>query len=151
MKSDWGESNEEAADKSVTAPSTRGVHGSPKKGKKASLPEVLDQGLDVDSEEVALLIEQGLELKNEAAKFSELHKDVAEKLGEIAASNGLEGLRHNDIVFTQRLQDGKKSTDIEKFIQGLLSRGVMVDVITAAMKEAAKVGDSYWVRSISRL
>jgi hypothetical protein len=121
-----------------------------KKGKKASLLEVLDQEIE-DKEEIALLLEQTLDLKMEVDRGTESLKEKKEQLATIAASNGLEGLRTGKVVFTQRLQEGKTKLDTEKLLQALLARGVQVDVIKESMAEARTTGDSFWVREIGSL
>lgn len=119
-------------------------------GKKANLPEILDQDIE-GKDEIALLLERTLDAKIEVEQNTKFLNDCKEQLGEHTACNGLEGLRHGKVVFTQRLQDGRKILDTEKLCQELLTRGVKAEVIEESIKAATKQGESYWVREITSL
>lgn len=177
MDSDWGS---EATDETPTLKGkTVGVDPAkpgedktitfkPKGGKKANMPDVIDQNLDgvdgpIDSKELGLALEEALALKIQigvepdekkniegSGLLKKMH-DMKETMAIIAATNGLEGLRHGQVAFTNRLQDGRSSLDTEKFCQELLAAGVKVDVITAAMKAATKTGEPFWVRQFSKI
>jgi|SRR5215510_12673229 len=76
------------------------------------------------------------------------YKEVKEQLGEIQAEEGLEGIRMDDLEFRAAMREGRKTLDKDKFKEELLSRGVNISVILAAMNAATTTGEAYWVREI---
>ena len=130
---------------------------------KKDLVEILEvEGVD-EANEIVLLLEKTLDLKTtigvapdekKGTVGSGLLKDYDESKKQLAISqmtNGLDGLRHNKIVFTSRLQDGRSKFDFEKFCQYLVSHGVKVELISDGIREYTSTGDSFYVNEITEL
>lgn len=125
------------------------------KESRKALPEVLETDLE-DAGHVVLLIEEAAALKKEldpkiegskAARYEEIKTELTM----IQTSAGVEGLRHNDVVFVARLNNGRTTVDNKRFVQGLLERGVKAQVIEAATEAATKTGDPFWVKQIEEI
>jgi hypothetical protein len=144
-----------------------------KVGKKATLPEILDcAALDctdpnvvamTDAHRIVMLLEEAAKLKDVLDDkvpddqydpnyhLARRYKDIKEELAELQADCGMEGLRHNRFVFVARLQDGRKTVDMERLGLALAERGVHIDVVMDAIKAATKYGESYWVKEVKVL
>lgn len=122
---------------------------------RKELPDVLEIGLD-EAERVALLLEEGAALKKELdakipdSKAARLN-EIKEELAMIQASNDLKGLRHNNLVFVARLQDGRVTVDGKKRDQFLLMKGVKAELLEAASEHAKKQGEPFWVKELQEL
>lgn len=126
------------------------------KQSRASLPELLELDDFEDADRAVLLLEEAMDLKrdldpkNPESKAARL-EEIKNELTMIQTSGDLPGLRHNNLVFVARLQNGRETVAMKTFVQELLTRGVKVDVIEEATSAARKVGDSFWVRELEVL
>lgn len=126
------------------------------KQSRASLPELLELDDFEDADRAVLLLEEAVALKKELdikvpdSKAARL-EEIKNELTMIQTSGDLPGLRHNNLVFVARLQNGRETVAMKTFVQELLTRGVKVDVIEEATSAARKVGDSFWVRELEVL
>lgn len=131
-------------------------------GKRNELPEILETDLD-ERDEAVLLLEQAMSLKNAIGEepdedkgkegfglLAEYYK-VKAKLMEIQVIGGLDGLRHNKIVFIASLQNGRVYTDQDAVVNYLLDNGVPAETIGAAFEAGRKTGKSYWKREVREL
>lgn len=120
--------------------------------KRESLPQLMDFefGLEEDTVgPVILLLEEGSALKDEIKAKQERLDEIKDKLTMFQESEELKGLRHNNLTFIARLNNGRVTVDAKKFHEGLLERGVKVETIMDATEAAKKTGASYWVREFS--
>lgn len=129
---------------------------------RKDLPELLETGIE-DADKAVLLLEEGEQLKNmlnETVKddvydpqihVARRYKEIKEELCMIQIASDVPGLRHGRLAFVARLQDGRESIDMKLFVEVLLARGVHIDIINAAMLQAKKTGDSFWVKQIEVL
>lgn len=119
---------------------------------KPKLPDVVEQDFDVWPEGaygVASLLERTAELKKRIETDKLALESNLELLLEIQNMAGLTGLRHNNITYTSRMQDGRRTQDKKKFEELLLAAGVHINVIKKATEDSMKQGESFWVREIS--
>lgn len=164
---------EEAVTSTGTSTSTEVVKPAAKKGrtkadggsKTATLPQIMEQGsVEADARSRATeLLEHGTRLKSQIGEKPEPDKnkegsgllkelqDVKDELTMIQTTYGLEGVRHNNLVFIARLQDGRASTPMKEVVKELLARNVSIETINAAIIAATKTGDSFWVRDLEVL
>lgn len=129
--------------------------------KGASLKDVLemdddDLGGDVEPGDVVQMLEKADYLKKQLDEKVEgsmayEYKQVKEQLSEIQSSNGLEGLRHNRIVFIARWQQGRTSFDQKKLAQELVMKGWDVGEVKSLMDRCTKQGEDFLVREIKEL
>lgn len=131
-------------------------------GKKASMQDVLEQeGLAEDRQFIIETLERANQIRLQVGMqpdddhegsglLRELY-EAKQELAAIASVNGLEGLKHGKVVFTQRLQTGRSGVVLNKFIELLLASGVSAETIARCKDEATSTGPSFWVREISEL
>lgn len=123
---------------------------------RKELPEVMEMDLADGGSYISLLMEEGASLKRELdakipdSKAARLN-EIKEELAMIQASNDLKGLRHNNIVFVARLQDGRVTVDAKKRDQFLLMKGVKAELLEEASEHARKQGEPFWVKELAEL
>lgn len=128
-------------------------------GKRKSLVEVLETDYE-DKDEVTLLLEQGMALKQQIGVAPDEKKgvegsgllkeldDIKEKLTVHQKVAGLEGLRHNHIAFVLSHRDGRETMDPKKLAEELAAEGIDVKVVAECMKRATSRGPGYYVREL---
>lgn len=110
--------------------------------------EVMEQVFindDWSPADVALLLEKCMEAKIRRDQAEEYYK---EQLAEIQQAEGLDGLRHNQIVFRMRQVKGRKTLDKEKLVMGMEMQGLSKAAIKSVIEYATKTGDEYYVKEI---
>ena len=130
---------------------------------KRQLPEVLEvRGLR-GKDKLAVLLDEAADIKAVLNKnvpddeydpkvhLARRYEEIKDELAMVQQTNDLDGIRHNNVVFSARLQKGRVSVPIKDFKEALLERGVKAAVVTAAEDEARKEGEAFWVREIEVL
>lgn len=129
------------------------------KATKAQLPDVEEvfgsEGAQIVDPIVALLqeakvLKEVLDPKQEGSAAAR-YEAVKAELAAVQIGAGLEGLRHQGIAFTARMQDGRSTVDHKKRDQYLLLHGVKAEVLMEATKESTKTGEGFWVKSVDIL
>ena len=93
---------------------TNETHGYDSPMSKKDIPEILEQEID-EREEAVLLLEKAASLKEQARVLIEEFDAAKERLMEIQLTHGLEGIRHNRIVFASIPIEGR----ISNFLWGV--------------------------------
>lgn len=119
------------------------------------LPQLLECDGDYVSRAIHLL-ELGRALKTQIGEKADERKgtpgsgllgrlgDIEDALRLIQVENNLQGLRHNDIVFSATAKDGREKLDRKKLMDELYDRGVSAEVINEAFDAAIAEGHHYW-------
>ncbi len=97
---------------------------------------------------ISLELEKCLYAKEERDKAEAHYKEAKEELAQIQLAEGLDGLRHNNIVFRCREVMGKTSYPVEKIMTGMLMEGLKPDAINRILDFARKEGANYFVKEI---
>src|SRR3990167_1530207 len=132
-----------------------------KEADNKSLPQLLE--LDIESKEEAVgLIETLDRLQRQVGKAPDEKKgkegsgllaqiaEVKAKLSTIKLLEGLDGLRHNNLVFTDCAVPGRKSVDVQTLRVELAQEGVVIpkELWEMCIERATKEGEGYYRRML---
>lgn len=132
-------------------------------GKKASLPEILELNDVSERDQAVLWLEEAIELKTTIGKEPEKGKEgtgtgllgklaeLKDRLFTFAGENGLEGIRHNKLVFSLQLVQGRETVDLDAVVNYLLEHGVEAKLVGEAIAQAKKRGENYWKKDLAIL
>lgn len=127
------------------------------KATKAQLPDVEEVFGDESTVTQLITLMQEAKMLKEildpklAGSAAARYEEVKTELAAVQIGAGLEGLRHQGIAFTARMQDGRSTVDHKKRDQYLLLHGVKAEVLMEATKESTKTGEGFWVKSVDIL
>ena len=101
-----------------------------------------------DGGDIALQLEKCLKLKRLRDVADGDYRDANEELAQIQLAEGLDGLRHNNIVFRCREVQGRKTYPYAKIVKALHLEGMSAETIARVMDFAETIGDNYFVKEI---
>ncbi len=129
---------------------------------KKTLPEVLDLKFE-GAGEVVLLLEELATIKGQIGTKPDQKKGkegsgwlaqvdvIQQKLSAIMAVEGLAGLRHNNLVFSDCWVEGRATLDPKTLMIELAMEGVDTKIIQKCVDKATKKGDGYLRRTLTDL
>lgn len=85
--------------------------------------------------------------KEGAGLLAEIH-NLKSELSAIMAVAGVEGLRHNNLAFSDCYIEGRETLDLKTMMVELAQEGVELEVIKKCVKAATKKGDGYFRRML---
>ncbi len=130
---------------------TNKTHGYDSPMSKKDIPEILELEEIDERDEAVLLLEKAATLKEQARLLTEEFDAAKERLMEIQLTHGLEGIRHNRIVFASIPIEGRTIVSVATMSEYLLAHGVPVGIIAEAKQAATTRGESGWRREIKVL
>ncbi len=101
-----------------------------------------------DGADIAIELERCMRAKEDRDLAENDYKERKEELAQIQLAEGLEGLRHNNIVFRCREVQGRVSYPVEKLIRAMELEGLSSEAVVRVMAFAQKIGDNYFVKEI---
>ena len=120
-----------------------------------SLPEVLELHNLTDREDVAVMLDQLFTLQAQLGRKPDNKKgrdgagllgqidSIKQQLSSIIAVEGLDGLRHNNIAFTDCWVDGRVTVDVAELKTQLALEGVDLGLLNRSIEACTKRGDGY--------
>lgn len=129
---------------------------------KKKLPDVVEQKFDGWGDAVVLL-EKLNSLKAQVGRKPDNKKgkegtgllaeieDVATQLSAIMAVEGLNGLRHNNLVFSDTWIEGRESVDLKALKIELVQAGVDLTLVNECIQKCTKTGEGYVRRMLTDL
>ena len=129
---------------------------------KRSLPDVLELKFEGCMDAV-LLLEELAKIKGQIGTKPDEKKgkegsgwlaqeaQIKQKLSAIMAVEGLTGLRHNNLVFSDVWMEGRASTPIQDLKIELVQAGVDLGLVNECIAKVTKTGDGYARRVLTDL
>lgn len=139
--------------------STKETAAKPEKTARKDLPQILDQEIE-DKDDIVFKLERGLDLKKQIGtepdekkgvegsgllkEYYDIRKDLAADL----VLSGLEGFRHNNVVFVSTHMPGRETLDAKRLVEELVARNIDPKVVAECMRLATVEGKGYYKNEI---